>query len=143
MWSSSGYLLISSTQHLLSPYLILTIIDLTFIISPVYSKSFILSLSNYLTSYILSVNSSPCINIFDYSLSLIIISPHLHLYLSSVFHATNLIFLILIYFQQWTHILIDHHRVTTAKDFNSSYEDSSNDEDSRKPWTALIQGLLH
>ena len=135
MWGSSGYLLISSSQLFLSPHLILTIVDLTFIISYVYPKSFILSLPNYLTSCILSVNSSTCIIIVDYRLSLIIISPNLLLHLCSFSHATNLIFLILIYFQQWTQILVDHHRVTTAKDFNSSNEDSSNDEDISNPWT--------
>ena len=74
---------------------------------------------------------------------------HHHLTISSSFFIFcfscyyKLIFLILNYIQKWTHILADNHRVTTAKDFNSRYQDSSNEEDTRKPWTALIQGLLH
>ena len=68
--------LISSSQLLPSPHFILTIIDITFIISSAYPKSFILLLFNYITSYILSANSSPCIIIHDYSLSLVIISPN-------------------------------------------------------------------
>ena len=40
------------------------------------------------------------------------------------------------------HILVDHHQVTTAKDLSSSNKGCSNKEDTRKPSTALIQGLL-
>ena len=100
-------------------------------------KSFFLSFLNYFTTYILSANASSCIILDNYILSCIIIWPTLHFYLYSAFMQLISLSLVLIYFLKFMHILVDHHRVTTAKDFNSSYEDSSNDEDSRKPWTAL------